>query len=210
MRPSVDGVATIWDATTGPDARILRGQKENCSDIAYSPDGSRVAATFFGGPLKVWNAQTGEEILTIQRPNGGRGVEFSPDGKSLISGGNILDAQTGQEIPTAMPIRTYSPDGKLVASDGKVLDAQNGKALFSIGEHAGGRNMIFSPDGKTVVTACVDGKARVWDAQSGAKLLVLRGHVNTVQCVSLSPDGRRSGPRSGFRGSRAWAGLTLP
>jgi WD40 repeat protein len=50
--------------------------------------------------VKVWDAQTGKELLTM---NGGcTGVAFSPDGKRLASAGNgpliVWDAHTGEEL----------------------------------------------------------------------------------------------------------------
>jgi WD40 repeat protein len=51
--------------------------------------------------------------------------------------------------------------------------------------------VAFSPDGKQIVTGSADKSEKVWDAQTGAELLTLRGHQNTVMCVALSPDGAR-------------------
>src|SRR5262249_55250958 len=47
--------------------------------VSYSPDGKRLASLFFAGTVKVWDAQTGQELLTFQ--SDGRKVAFSPDGK---------------------------------------------------------------------------------------------------------------------------------
>ena len=49
----------------------------------------------------------------------------------------------------------------------------------------------FSPDGSRVVTASLDRTAKVWDAKSGAEVLTLKGHTDSVRSASFSPDGSR-------------------
>jgi WD40 repeat protein len=41
------------------------------------------------------------------------------------------------------------------------------------------------------VSGSFDGTVRVWDAASGAELLVLRGHEGVVSAAGFSPDGAR-------------------
>jgi WD40 repeat protein len=48
----------------------------------------------------------------------------------------------------------------------------------------------LSRDGSRVVTASVDGDARIWDARTGETLFVLSGHFGTVNDASFSPTGR--------------------
>jgi WD40 repeat protein len=48
----------------------------------------------------------------------------------------------------------------------------------------------YSRDGRFVVTASVDGDARVWNAQTGRTISVLSGHGGTVFDASFSPDGK--------------------
>ncbi len=71
------------------------------------------------------------------------------------------------------------------------LLAQTPKLMMPIG-HA---NQVivsnFSPDGKRVVTASMDITAKIWDAQSGALLVDLKGHNGWVYTANFSADGKR-------------------
>ena len=56
--------------------------------------------------MKIWDAQTGQETLTLKgHSNAVMSVSFSPDGKRIVSGSvdktlKVWDAQTGQEMLT--------------------------------------------------------------------------------------------------------------
>ena len=52
-------------------------------------------------------------------------------------------------------------------------------------------SVSYSPDGRRIASGSADKTVRVWDAESGAELAVLRGHESRVTSVSYSPDGRR-------------------
>jgi WD40 repeat protein len=74
--------------------------------VAFSPDGQRLASSsgggnLFPGEVKVWDAQTGQELLTFKGSHGW--VRFSPDGHRLASGGGervtIWDATPLPEKP---------------------------------------------------------------------------------------------------------------
>ncbi len=51
--------------------------------------------------------------------------------------------------------------------------------------------MAFSPDGKQLGFAGMDGTVKVWDAGTGLASLTLKGHSGEVKSVAFSPDGRR-------------------
>ncbi|MGA8759213.1 MAG: hypothetical protein WB611_23465, partial [Stellaceae bacterium] len=53
-------------------------------------------------------------------------------------------------------------------------------------------SVMFSPDGKRVVTGSSDSTARVWDLSGPTPVAtVLEGHKGSVFSVMFSPDGKR-------------------
>jgi WD40 repeat protein len=200
----------VWDVESGKKLFSLPVQVLKPMGgpvLAFSADGKRLA---FAHRLerKVWDAQTGQELVTFK---GGGGeifnMTFSQDGKRLAGAGGggvtVWDAETGKEVRTFRGHTSwvwsvaFSPDGKRLAStgdDGTVMvwdaHAQTDVPLQSFKGHA---NLVycvaFSPDGKRLATGSKD--VRLWDAQTGQLLLTLKGHADSVQHVAFSPDGHR-------------------
>jgi WD40 repeat protein len=197
----------------GPTREALR--LKGVSDrVALSPDGKWLASASAGKTVKVWDATTGQEALTLKgHAREVRGVAFSPDGKRLASAGEdwrgselkVWDLTTAQEILTLKGGATdgffaiaFSPDGKRLASawdNGtiKLWDAQTGDETLTLNGHTGGKvgGVAFSPDGKRLASTGAGDhtpEVKVWDAQTGHELLTLRDAW--PRSVIFSPDGR--------------------
>jgi WD40 repeat protein len=102
------------------------------------------------------------------------------------------------QAPPALGVDSVvvSPDGSLVAtgSEGgvRLYDATSGAFLRGIG-NVGGRDIVFSPDGRTIAGAGfhMDKLVALYDVQSGKRLLNLPGHTEwEVYAMALSPDGK--------------------
>ena len=74
--------------------------------MAFSPDGRRIVSGSYDKTVKVWDAATGQETLTLKGHSMAvTSVAFSPDGRRIVSGSEdgtvkVWDAATGQETLT--------------------------------------------------------------------------------------------------------------
>jgi WD40 repeat protein len=208
-----DNAAKLWNVRTSQEALPLRGAGEGMS---FSPDGKRIATG-----NAVWDARTGEKLLTLKADSRTGTVCFSPDGQRFATAGDnpdgggrttgivrIWDARTGQLVLTLSKPKThvfsmcFSPDGQLLAVgssvEGKsgevtVWDTGTGKEFLALKSLRGGVTSIsFSPDGQRLgTTSPGTGGAKVWDARTGKELLVLKGGSFDMSCICFSPDGQR-------------------
>jgi hypothetical protein len=66
----------------------------------------------------------------------------------------------------------------------------------------------YSPDGTRIVTASNDKTARIWDARTGAQLMVLSGHGDFLLSAAYSPDGTHIVTASEDKTARIWDART--
>lgn len=102
----------------------------------------------------------------------------------------------------------FGPGGRIVtASDdktAKVWDA-SGKLWRTLVGHTGAIvEAVFSADGRLVLTASVDGTARLWKTETGALVTSFDGHRQGFMRARFTPDGRFAVTASSDGGVRFW------
>ena len=90
--PSGDGggkAIHIWDVSSGAQAQVIpQTVGEDVTTLSFSPDGRRLASAGFDAKVKIWDNETGLELLTL---SGHKSwiwkMHFSPDGNRILSCG---------------------------------------------------------------------------------------------------------------------------
>jgi WD40 repeat protein len=166
---SGDMAVRLWDVTTGQLIQILRGHQAAIEDAQFSADGRQIVTASQDKTVRVWRTDSGRLIQTLTYPDAVSSAQFNLNGEKIAAALwngkiSIADVETGEQ--------------KLVLSghQGKVLAAR------------------YSPDGRFLVTAGMDGTARIWDTQSGIERAELRPTVAPkspvpIRQVFFSPDG---------------------
>ncbi len=210
-----DGAVKVWDATSGKVLLTLGKDLQGADAVAFSPDGLFLAAAVNAGgrrgnAVQIFDLANGQLVQDMREHTQQiNDLVYSPDGNRLASVGNdnslrIWNVKYGtlettqKETKNNLLALAYSPDGKNIVAtenwDGKIQmwDAVNVRLIRSIQGHADWVLCVaFSPDGKEFVTGSRDGSVYVWDAESGARLRVLRDpELDPVNSVAYSPDGR--------------------
>jgi WD40 repeat protein len=222
-----DRTIKVWDVEAGNVVRTLKAPYTALRSVTFSPDGKRLASggfddavgSWFSLPPRfsapgrhavvVWDAETGEEVISLPHSGWAGSVAWSPEGKRLASGGGdgtvkVWDGATGREIFTLIGHRgivlcvAWSPDGRRLASVDsrgraiRVWDARTGKEAFTLKGHNGAvMGVAFSPDGRRLASASRDGTVKVWDATRSPEGITLQVSEAEPSGAAFSPDGRR-------------------
>src|SRR5688572_18290551 len=162
------GAVQIWDVHRNKPLFLLTGHASGVWGLAYSPDGTRIASGDNTGTVKVWDAKTGDALLTLEHSTNSkiRALVFSRDGRYLASG-----TQNGI---------------------GKIWDTSTGQLLLTLTGHTSTlKDFAFRSDGAQLATAGYDGTVRVWDARSGQEIQTFYGDSAGFWTVTYTPDGTR-------------------
>lgn len=140
----LDLTVQIWSVEGDLLVSIPNAHTSTIQGAGFSPDGARLV-TYTNQAARVWNAETGELIATIQdsappvtgRASSVEDVDFSPDGSLLA---------------------TASIDGTV-----RVWDASTGALVTVLSGHTNWvRRVSFTADGTRLVSASYDNTVRVW------------------------------------------------
>ncbi len=171
----------FWDVTTGLETRRLHHAGELYA-LAVSADGSLlVTGAASGDPiLRLWDTAPGRELRQFAVGEGIWSAVFSPDGKTVAVGFGGVPRKQGP----GEPAKAYHGV--------ELWDVARGERRHTCLGHEGVvSGLAYAPDGKTLASVSWDGAVRLWEADTGKPVRVLRGRqTDWTLSVAFSPDGR--------------------
>jgi RNA polymerase sigma factor (sigma-70 family) len=177
-----DGAVCLWRVATREKARTYGGAGGKVMNLAVSADGARLAGVAADGTVHLWELATGKALGTLAgRGSGLNVVAFSPaDGRLAASGlaatlhlwrpagGAPATPDKWQREDSQSGALAFAPDGTLaLAGRDNVIRLWRLDGPAEVSRFAGHQTrinaLVFTPDGKSLVSASDDGTVLIWD-----------------------------------------------
>ena len=201
------GDLILWDGDSQKPIAETSAPAQPTGNMVFSPDGKQLLWGGVFGKLYYWNWQTEEKIETAETPTLANldALVFSPGGEWLAAGGKLndvllLQADTRETVRTlkgperGMSSLAFSPKGNFLAAGAQkivlVWDTETGEEKFQLPADLVVRCVAFSPDGRRLAGGGSDGRARIWDVESGELVTECKKEHSTIFAVTFSPDGK--------------------
>jgi WD40 repeat protein len=196
----------VWDVATAAKVLSLPTNEPmtaadgtllytDAHDVAFSPDGRRLAAGCGDSVVRVWQLDAGgaapltRASWTLGVP--GSGIDRPPVGEH-------------QGHRNAVYCVAFSPDSKYLASGSvdrtiRVWDLATMKEFRVLSHQQTVNSVAFRPDGQYLAAGCGNvgdepdkpGELKVWDWNADREVFSRAAHKGRVHCVAFSPDGKR-------------------
>ncbi|QPC72349.1 hypothetical protein HYE68_003101 [Fusarium pseudograminearum] len=184
--------------------QVFAGHSYKICSVDFAPQGYRLASGACDSEARIW------EIDTLQ--NAAQPGELGTDNDT---GHHVLlskqDAEPGHSHPVVCV--SMSSDGVTIASGCRggyicLWDGITGAHRLTMTDHHEAKvtSLVFSNDGKTLVSTSMDESAFVWDVYGASSKAThhLESHNDWLRGAAISPDGKLVATGSDDRTVRVW------
>jgi serine/threonine protein kinase/WD40 repeat protein len=162
IRLDENGELVVWRWESGKS--VLKNAPANCSAVAFSPDGRRIAVGHDHW-ITCFDLSNGEASRRWQTRDRTCAIDFHPDSRRLAAGYDRSNV-----------VSIY------IADDGEhVADLPMGASS--------GTTVAWHPEGNLLATAGSDPRIQIWDVKAQRKVAVLEGHVQQVTSLVFHSGG---------------------
>ncbi|RKU15683.1 hypothetical protein C6500_19255 [Candidatus Poribacteria bacterium] len=191
-----NGIIAFWDMKSSKKSNSqVAGHRDMFTTLTLSPDSTKLASVGADGHvifgfasswrpdhlIRLTEASTGNEIMTLTDRMNPSHLTFSPDGKTVAFGSfgkiRLWNTETGISLDISL---LEQDEGHKVPGH----DHGNGAVAMPPGMRPHQMPTIsalaFSPDGTRIVSATMEGQIQMWDTEMGIELTSL---------VEQEPDG---------------------
>lgn len=131
----------MWDIQQKAIKHTFSGHEQDIYSLDFARDGRHIASGSGDRTVRVWDIETGMEVLSIQIEDGVTTVAMSPDGQYVAAGSldksvRVWDTRAGNLIE-----RLDGPDG-------------HKDSVYSV---------AFAPSGRELVSGSLDKTIKMWE-----------------------------------------------
>lgn len=200
-----NGVVHLFEMDSRKELAVIKSTVP-AQQMVFSPDSTSFVVDFVGNIVRIYDAATGIELMSIRGEIKDRNtIVFSPDGShlALSENGNIriINVQTQEEFENIAKdsetnrLREFSTDSNyavITTADNSVrlFNISTRKSIADIHHAARIQQVSFSPDNALLITVSIDGVIKLIDVTDGNEVLVL-SHPVPVRNVIFHPDGTK-------------------
>ena len=195
----------VWDTDTGEKIMQLEISNDLFTTVTYSNDGETIKRDYNDNSQQIWDKQTEKIFRELMNLNyRANSVFFSKEGQFIVSASNdnlvvIWDAKSGKEILKFEKNLGASHetllDGSYIASldwnhASQILDVETMNEIRLSTEFIQGiSSLVFSGNGKYLVSSSADNTIRLWELEGLRKYNKIAS-LDGVSSISYSPDGK--------------------
>lgn len=199
--------------------RFLRGPRKPIQSMAISQDGQFVASGESDRIARVWNIESGKEIINMTHKNVVTAIAISPDNNFIASTSydnqvHVWRVSTGKELLLLnhddwITSIAFSPDGNFLISGSqdntvRVWDTKSRREIAQFELPAWVSTIAISPDGKYIAAGDITGLIYIWEVTTRNETRI-NLHDDLVTSIAFSPDGNFIASGSKDNTVRVWS-----
>ena len=160
-----DGRIILWDVASGDTLKVFRSYKEPILDVSFNSDETKILSCSWDATMKIHDIASGMRTHYIEFPESSAAynVAFHPNDLYLLSA-RFNHTIELWEPETRTVVRSFIGHTDVISS------------------------ILFSSDGKSVVSTSWDGSLRVWDVGTGLMLKKFQPSKSALYTAIFSPD----------------------
>lgn len=211
---------------------LAKKHKKRIGALAFSSQENILASGGYDATVRLWNIRTGKHLAVQTRKQfqwAITAIAISPDGLGVasLSAGikgpardmtepllwDLTSRETSELLPGTHKLHhqlsalAFSPDGSQVAVGGSsiiLIDASHPEQEPAVFPDSSCNVIVFSPNGKLIVSGHHDGTICLWDVKKTKKVRRFTGHTTWVTQLAFAPGGKSLASASDDGSVRIW------